>query len=100
MMEKMEEKISAVSTELTRLKELLVIGFQKVDNNFEIVKVDFTSIQKKLDALTKEVEILRGATSEGFDDVGSKIESLTSEITKIGQTTGYDELFTNRKSIS
>lgn len=99
-MEKMEEKISAVSTELTRLKELLVIGFQKVDNNFEIVKVDFTSIQKKLDALTKEVEILRGATSEGFDDVGSKIESLTSEITKIGQTTGYDEHFTNRKSIS
>lgn len=99
-MEKMEEKISAVSTELTRLKELLVIGFQKVDNNFEIVKVDFTSIQKKLDALTKEVEILRGATSEGFDDVGSKIESLTSEITKIGQTTGYDELFTKLKSIS
>ncbi|MBN8666807.1 MAG: hypothetical protein J0M30_04830 [Chitinophagales bacterium] len=99
-MEKMEEKISAVSTELTRLKELLVISFQKVDNNFEIVKVDFTSIQKKRETLTKEVEILRGATSEGFDDVGSKIESLTSEITKIGQTTGYDELFTNRKSIS
>ena len=61
-MEKMEEKISAVSTELTRLKELLVIGFQKVDNNFEIVKVDFTSIQKKIDTLTKEVEILKGAT--------------------------------------
>lgn len=99
-MEKMEEKISAVSTELTRLKELLVIGFQKVDNNFEIVKIDFTSIQKKIDTLTKEVEILRGATSEGFDDVGSKIESLTCEITKIGQPTGYDELFTNLKSIS
>lgn len=99
-MEKMEEKISALSTELTRLKELLVIGFQKVDNNFEIVKVDFTSIQKKIDTLTKEVEILSGATSEGFDDVGSKIESLTSEITKNGQTTGYDELFTNLKSIS
>ncbi len=61
-MEKMEEKISAVSNELTRLKELLVIGFQKVDNNFEIVKVDFTSIQKKIDTLTKEVEILKGAT--------------------------------------
>lgn len=61
-MENMEAKISALSTELTRLKELLVIGFQKVDNNFEIVKVDFTSIQKKIDALTKEVEILKGAT--------------------------------------
>lgn len=62
MMEKMEETIFALSTELTRLKELLVIGFQKVDNNFEIVKVDFTSIQKKIDTLTKEVEILKGAT--------------------------------------
>lgn len=96
----LEQKVIALTTELNSLRVLISAGLQKVENNFEILHNDTRLIHKRLEVLTKEVENLGSSTNDGFDDVGTKIESLTEEISKIGEVTSYKDQFKNMKGIN
>lgn len=90
-----EKSIAALSDELKSLGESITTGFKKVDANFETVKKEIDFLHKKVDLLSTKVAALDTSTTDGFDDVGIKLENLTEEITKIGKVTGYDEEFKN-----
>ncbi len=94
-----EKIITMLSTDLKSISESMSAGFQKVQNNFEIMKKEVDTIHKKLDNLTKKVEFLEGSTNDGFDGVGVKLESLSEEIAKIGTVTKYEEEYLNLKGL-
>lgn len=81
------------------LEEVLTAGFKKVDLNFEALGKEIRQIHGQIEVLNKKVDLLRGDTSEGFDDVGSKLENLSQEISKIGLVTNYNEEYSNLKTI-
>lgn len=96
----LEKSVTALTTELLELKELLGKGFKKVDNNFDSIKKEIDSLHVKVDILNKKVDALEGSTTDGFGEVGLKLENLTEEITKIGQVTNYDEAFKNMQGLN
>jgi len=109
-----EAKLGALSSDLSTLKDLIKAGFQKVENNFEVVKKDvelthkkiegltqrIESLEKRVEYLSKNLESLDVTTSDGFTDVGMKIESLTDEIVKIGAVTSYDQQYKNMQGLN
>jgi archaellum component FlaC len=95
----LESNLSSVSQELIDLKNLIVASFKKVDANFGIIGKNLSAIEKKINELKFKVDSLDTTTSTGLNEVGTKIESLTEEITKIGAVTKYDEMFKNQKGL-
>lgn len=95
-----EQNVSILSKELVALKDLIANGFKKVDTNFSIVEKRLHQLEKKINELNFKLENLDSNTSTGLNDVGTKIESLTEEITKISVVTKYDEMFKNQQGLS
>ena len=87
-------------SELHMLKEFIASGFKKVDHNFVVLKKEIDDINKQLDVINKKIEALGNSTSEGLEDVGVKIESLTEEIGKIGAVTKYDQEYKNLRQFN
>jgi len=103
----MEERISqleklagTLNQELTNIKELLAHSLTKVDSNFNSIIGQLITLNKKVDFLTKKVDLLEGTTNDGLGDVGVKLENLTEEISKIGVVTQYTEQFENLKGFT
>lgn len=94
-----DAKVNALHNELSTLKELIAAGFQKVDNNFIAFKQDIDGIHKKIESLAKSIEALDNSTSNGLENVGIKIESLTDEISKISTVTRYADEYNNLKAV-
>jgi|GEM_PF-3169389 len=97
--EHLEKNLSILSKEIIDIKELIGTGFKKVGNNFDSIKKEIDSLHLKVDFLTKKVTLLEGNTTEGFGDVGLKLENLTDEISKIADVTNYGDLYDNMKTI-
>lgn len=95
----LERTVSALHAEVKDLKESLVSSFRKIESNFELLQNQVSSLNTGLRVLNISVESLKGSTHEGFEDVGGKIETLTVEISKIGEVTKYDEYFKNLQAI-
>jgi hypothetical protein len=93
--ENLEKNLTALTKEMIELKELIGTGFTKVDNNFASTKKEIDSLHNKVDILNKKVDALEGSTTDGFDEVGLKLENLTDEISKISVVTQYDEVLKN-----
>lgn len=105
--ETLETTVKALSGELSALKDLIVESFKKVENNFDVVgkKIDTTSKKvdlnsAKIEALTNKLAGLDLTTTDGFQDVGIKLESLTEEIQKISVVTKYTEEWDNLKGMN
>jgi prophage DNA circulation protein len=113
----LEDNLSTVSVELVALKSLIASSFMKVEANFSVVsrnlaviekniktlnfKVDnLDNIEKSIKTLNFKLDNLDTSTSSGLSEVGTKIESLTEEIIKIGAVTKYDEMFKNQQGLS
>jgi len=95
-----EAKIEGFAAEIRSLGEIISKSFTKVDNNFDSIGKQFLNLRNQVEILNKKVDQLQGATHEGFDGVGEKLESLTDEIKKIASVTGYDEQFSNLKGLN
>ena len=96
----LESNLSTLSKEMVSLKELIAGGFKKVDTNFSIVGNRLSTLEKKINELNFKIENLDSNTSSGLNEVGTKIESLTEEITKISVVTKYDEMYKNQEGLS
>lgn len=97
--QELETAIRAIQSDLKTIGDVISTGFKKVDINFESVGKEIRHLHGQIDVIHKKVDLLRGDTTEGFEDVGAKLDNLTEEITKIGTVTHYDEYFKNMKSI-
>lgn len=98
--ENLEKNISSITKDLLELKELISIGFKKVDNNFFSIKKEIDILHSKIDTLNKKVDVLEGSTTDGFGEVGLKLENLTEEITKISSVTNYNEQYKNLQGLN
>jgi predicted nucleic acid-binding Zn-ribbon protein len=97
--EMLEKSVMHLSGELKEIKELIGTGSKKVATNFDSIKKEIDSLHGKVDILNKKVDRLEGNTTDGFEDVGLKLENLTEEISKTSMVTKYDEEFNNLKAI-
>ncbi len=93
--ETLEKSVAILAKEVTSISELLGAGFKKVESNFDSIKKEIYSLHSKVDILNKKVDNLEGNTTDGFGDVGLKLETLSEEISKIGIITKYDEEYKN-----
>ena len=96
----LENLISILNKELKDIKDLLGTGFTKVSNNFDSIVIQINTLHRKIDFLTKKVDLLEGTTNVGLEDVGLKLENLTDEITKISVVTRFSEEFENLNRLS
>ncbi len=99
-LELLEGNLVQLTKEIGDLKDLIGSGFLKVTNNFDTVKKEIDSLHKKVDFLHKKVDALEGSTTDGFDGVGVKLDSLSDEISKIGIITKYTEEYNNLKGLN
>ncbi len=97
--EELDKQLSGLTHDFKAIKDLLATGLTKVGNNFESIITQINALHKKIDFLTKKVDLLEGTTNVGLEDVGLKLENLTEEITKISVVTRYGEEFDNLKGI-
>lgn len=93
--ETLESSVSSITKELLELKDLISKGFIKVDINFNSIKKEIDTLHGKVDSLNMKVDKLKGNTTDGFSDVGLKLENLSDEISKINTVTNYDKQFIN-----
>jgi hypothetical protein len=98
-LEALERSLNETNMKLENLHEQ-VAGFKMVDDNFELVSKEFRLVQSQLDHLNKKVDILRGDTNVGFEDVGIKLGNIYGEISKIGKVTNYSDYSNNLNSIN
>jgi chromosome segregation ATPase len=98
--ENLEKNLTSLTKEMLELKELIGTGFTKVSNNFSSIKKEIDSLHAKVDILNKKVDSLEGSTTDGFGEVGLKLENLTEEISKISVVTKYDEEFKNLQGLN
>lgn len=99
-MEALEKSLIETNIKLDNLHEQMVAGFKLVDTNFELVSKEFRLVHSQLSHLNKKVDILRGDTNVGFEDVGIKLGNIHNEISKIGKVTNYSDYFNNLNSIN
>ena len=95
----LDSTLATVSQKLVSLKALIASSFTKVETNFSIVSRNLVTIEKTLKELKFKVDNLDTTTSSGLNEVGTKIESLTEEIGKIGAVTQYDEMYKNQQGL-
>lgn len=96
----LEQSVKALNTELKELGEAISQGFSKTNSNFDNVSKQLLNLRQQLDLANKSIDYLKGETSEGFNEVGVKLETLTDEINKIGKVTGYDGMLENLKGFN
>lgn len=94
-----EKKIDVLSAEIIALRESVSAGFVKANNNFNVIAVKLAALERQVNELNFKVDKLDTTTSVGFGEVGTKIESLTDEISKINAVTNYDDQYNNLKII-
>lgn len=95
----LESNLKTVSKEFLEIKNLTVSVLNKIDLNFQVLDSKLEGLEKNLADLTHKVDNLDSHTSTGLNDVGTKIESLTDEISKISKVTGYEDLFLNESGL-
>jgi len=95
----LENTLSALVGHMRANQATISIVLNKVDGNFEKITNHLNKIESDLQELTKIVESLRGNTDKGFGDVHVKLDDLKTEITKINDVTGYDDLYTNLRAV-
>ncbi len=94
-----EASVASISAELKNIGELIGAGFKKVDTNFDSIGREIKQLHGEIAVLNKKVDLLKGETTDGLEDVGLKLENLTEEISKIGTVTRYGEEFKNMQAI-
>lgn len=95
-----ESKLEGFSGEIRSLGEIISAGFTKVNHNFDAVSKHIKTLSTQCEMLNTKLDQLKGDTTDGLEDVGTKLESLTEEIKKIGAVAGYDQQMTNLKGLN
>lgn len=105
----MEERIAALEKQTAALtqyvKEVqesnksIATGFDKVDSNFEKITAHFNKIEKELILINYKIDNLDGSTSNSLNKVDIKLDDLKTEIQKINNITGYEDIYQNLKVI-
>ena len=93
--EKLESSLADLTLEVKNIGDLVVKGFTKIDINFDAIGKEIKQIHFQINVLNKKIDDLKGDTNINFDEVDSKLENLTEEISKIGKVINYDEYFKN-----
>ena len=93
--EKLESSLADLTLEVKNIGDLVVKGFTKIDTNFDAIGKEIKQIHFQVNVLNKKIDDLKGDTNINFDEVDSKLENLTEEISKIGKVINYEEYFKN-----
>ena len=93
--EKLESSLADLTLEVKNIGDLVVKGFTKIDTNFDAIGKEIKQIHFQINVLNKKIDDLKGDTNINFDEVDSKLENLTEEISKIGKVINYEEYFKN-----
>ena len=93
--EKLESSLADLTLEVKNIGDLVVKGFTKIDINFDAIGKEIKQIHFQVNVLNKKIDDLKGDTNINFDEVDSKLENLTEEISKIGKVINYEEYFKN-----
>ncbi len=88
----LEESVSALLQGIKDVNHAIVTGFEKVDKNFEAIKEDIKSIRGNV------IEI-RGKSKATLETVEISLDNLTTEIKKINDVSGYDDIYANNKGL-
>lgn len=75
--------LGAMINDINSAKDAITEGFKKVDDNFKEVH--------------KRIDDLSGNTTSDFKDVKFELKTIQDEITKIGNATGYVDLYNSLK---
>lgn len=95
-----ETKLDSFSVEIRSLGEIISKSFSKVDHNFDAISKQIKGLFTQCEVLNIKLDELKGETTDGLGDVGTKLENLTEEIKKIGAVTGYDQQFENMQGFN
>lgn len=95
-----QKEVQNLNGEFSTLVQLVVSSLNKINGNFEFLNKKIDAIEGNIEEIKKSVKDLQGATSDGFVDVGGKLENLSDEISKIGKVTNYQAEWVNLKAIS
>jgi methyl-accepting chemotaxis protein len=82
---KIEQLLGVMVENISNARKAISEGFSKVDDNFK-------EVHRKIDELS-------GHTSNDFKDVKVELRNIHDEISKIGNVTGYEEVFRNLTAV-
>jgi len=97
---KLEKTISTLTAYVVGNNNAISEGLSKVNSNFEKITTHLKKIDAELKIINAKVDSLDGNTGKNFNKVEVKLDDLKSEIKKIGNVTGYDDLLNNLKIVN
>lgn len=97
--QKIERSVQELTLELHSVGDLIAAGFTKVNTNFESISKEIKNLHNQIEIINKKIDQLQGNTTEGLQNVGLRLETLTEEISKISVVTKYGDYYDNMKAI-
>ncbi len=89
----MENLLSAIAENLKETKNSIKTGFEKIDQNFDI-------IHTRIDSLSGFTNKGFEENSKNFKDVEFKLLNIKEEITNIGKVVGFEEQIANLRIVN
>lgn len=95
----LEESVSILLQHIKDVNLAIVTGFEKVDKNFEAIKEDIKSIRNNVSDISGNVKDIRGKSKATLETVEISLDNLTTEIKKINEVSGYEDIYANNKGL-
>lgn len=96
----LEKTIASLMEYIKGVNSSISEGFNKSNNNFDKITQHLKKIDGSIAIINAKIDSLDGSTNNNFGKVDVKLDDLKTEISKINNVTGYDELFQNLKRVS
>lgn len=98
-MENMEEKIAKLEKTVTSFVEYTRGVNTSIITVLEGMNARLHKIEGSISVIETKINILDGTTNQGFVKVDDTLAELKTELQKINNVTGYDDIFKNSKSL-
>ncbi|MNT94563.1 hypothetical protein D3C72_2362770 [compost metagenome] len=84
----------------------IATGFEKVEKHFEYADKNFAILNRNIDLIKGDIDLvkgninlIKGNSTASLETVENSILNLTTEISKINDTSGYEGLYANMKIV-
>lgn len=95
----LEQNQTAMIALMNSLNERVNLIGQIMESSFQKVETNFQDIVKSLHLIKHELDSHKGNTSESFDSLTIKLQSIHGDIEQIKEFSGHDKQMENLKLI-
>lgn len=98
-MENLEKRVTELENTISTLLQHIQNVNHSIANGFEKVEKHFEDVDKNFAIINRNIDLIKGNSTASLETVENSIVNLTTEISKINDTSGYKDLYANMKVV-